>query len=1124
MRFGQLMRLGAALAVLTLSACGGDDDDDDAGGGSTTQSGGVGANGGVVSGPNGAQVVIPAGALAQNTAIAVTQSSAGAPALPSGLTPVGQVFAFTPHGTTFASPVTVAIPFDPTLVPSGASVALYKTNATQTAWESVGGATVSGHLISGQVSSFSYFTAAAPTLAANDPWPPHRIWEFVGHHANDTENTIDQGELFEGVLLEPIEFGSLSVAPSGHDHIARGEVFSNETGRTYWVAAEAPYGDVQVPGERIGGETRLLQRQFFRKHEQNATLRYTVTQAWIDAIDNNGAEPAFVECPWAAGTGPADLCLDEVLGELDLSIAVMAEGPAHTLHAVHQGTVRLWGWQDNWQWDIQASPVFRRRGYVGASTDIQTARAKPIFHESQFELTISDGAAIATNAVMRLIEPVTVEIDLSQIPACAPTTNPDFPCVGGEFFIETTATALAHNRRGRESFVGAKLRDPVSANGLDYETTGLQTIEPFEIAGPIVDPAPECTGSATSASGVLQFSSGAYGMPEFMKSSRRVLVTRTGGSEGEVIARVATSDGSAIAGTHYEPVDQLVVFGDGDDVPRAIDVPIVNDAVFSGPNTINLTLAAVGACANIGVLDEAIVTILDDETPQPTSYTVGGTVSGLTGSGLVLEDRVTGLTGVAENSVFTMDYRYQNGGSYDVRVRTQPTNPIQACTVANGSGAINSMNVTNIVVTCATPQASGSLDPSFGQGGKVVADLSSSNGAREIALQSDGKILAVGGLQLLRFNADGSPDAAFGVNGVAQIAFNSGFQDEAFAVAVQGDGRIVAAGQTRVGTQDDFAVARFNADGSVDTTFGSNGRTSIPIFEDGSVTNPPLGRRQGEGDRAYKVLPLADGDLLIAGHGGFSIYDSNNILMSRGNSYAVVRLNGDGSLDTNFGGGSGRATIAPNGVDAALAYGAAVQSDGRILIGGRYGNATTDSDVGVARFNADGSLDTAFGPADLGYVTRDLFGRSEEVRDLLVMQDGTIAIAAYGAPPSQTLVTQFTIVTFDSDGTSPNARSTTIGAGPDLSPAIAVQADGKFILAGSARDANGANPNFALVRYNPDLSVDTTFGTNGVVSVDFFGSTDVANDVVVQPDGRIVVGGVVRNGSSWDLGLMRATP
>ncbi|MGZ6078373.1 MAG: hypothetical protein ACXWK6_11255, partial [Myxococcaceae bacterium] len=111
-------------------------------------------------GPSGAQVVIPAGALSAPTLIDVTQSSTGAPALPAGLTAVGPMFAFTPHGTHFGVPATITVTFDPASVPAGTALALYKTDATQTAWELVPGAAVNGSAMVGQVNGFSHAVVA----------------------------------------------------------------------------------------------------------------------------------------------------------------------------------------------------------------------------------------------------------------------------------------------------------------------------------------------------------------------------------------------------------------------------------------------------------------------------------------------------------------------------------------------------------------------------------------------------------------------------------------------------------------------------------------------------------------------------------------------------------------------------------------------------------------------------------------------------------------------------------------------------------------------------------------------------------------------------------------------------
>ena len=142
-------------ATLGLAACGG--------GGSAD---GIGAAGGTVTASSGASVAVPAGALAQATPIAIAADAAGAPALPDGTTTVGEVHALTPHGTSFATPVTLTLPYDAGRVPAGASVQLLKTNAARDGWEPVAGATVGTATVSAPLSGFSWVVAVAAATAS----------------------------------------------------------------------------------------------------------------------------------------------------------------------------------------------------------------------------------------------------------------------------------------------------------------------------------------------------------------------------------------------------------------------------------------------------------------------------------------------------------------------------------------------------------------------------------------------------------------------------------------------------------------------------------------------------------------------------------------------------------------------------------------------------------------------------------------------------------------------------------------------------------------------------------------------------------------------------------------------
>jgi uncharacterized delta-60 repeat protein len=1097
MALRKILLVGIAVAILFVSACGGGGDDSNGGtgGGGNTPSGGIGSTGGTVTGPSGAQVVIPANALSQNTAIEVTQSNSGAPPLPTGVTAVGPMFAFTPHGTTFATPATITVPFDPSQVPAGETVTLYKTNAAQNGWDVVAGATVNGSTMVGQVSSFSHAVAGVPPKAGQII-SPSRLWYFHALRADDLEVEIDdedEEDFNDGAGFEQKDFGPLNVAPPGHDRTATGEVYSNKTGFTYWVEAEAPIGNIAEPTSTIGGRTKLFQYQFFRKKDPNATLRFVITEAWIEAIDNNGNATVFSSCPWSQGN--AGLCLDEVFGELDLSFAVAdlsiyPDGWHRSLKRAYQGIARLWGWQNNWKWEVSTDGAYRTQWSTAEGSVEEIVEAIPIFNEDMFDYSIENGAAENTDAAMRLRDEVIVEIDISDIDQNA------------VFMVDTLAIATAHSRRARESFVAARLRDPANAKGLEWEFEGLQVIEPVDIVNHAPITEPECTVSADELSGTIQFSQENYALPEFGNSSRTVRVTRTGGSRGEAIVRLTTSDGTAVAGTHYQPTSRVIYFGDGDTVARELTIPIINDDVFLGANSFNVTLTPVNDCANIGTPGEAEVTILDNETPPSDTFVVGGTVTGLSGTGLVLEEVLTGARATPANGNFAFSYAFQDGASYKVRIATQPTNPIQVCTIANETGTLSSANVTNVAVTCVTPSASGALDATFGSGGRVTLGLA--GGARALALQSDGKILALGKDRLGRYNSDGSVDTSFGVSGEAAISFSGATADEAQAVAVQSDGKILVAGFGQNGTTNtgvfnyDFALARYNTDGSLDTTFGNAGQ----VFAGSTVGT----------DRAYAVLIQPDGKIVVAGH----MIASNGI----NNDFAVARYLSTGAPDTSFGSG-GVAALSISNRD--FAYTAALQADGSIVLAGEVGDDTADpSDVGVARFTSAGVPDSTFGTG--GSVRIDYSGidESDEAESIAVQADGKIVVAGFTLSG---VTLDYMVARLTTDGSRDTTFGngghviTPFGTGQDFARALAIQSDGAIVVAGSG--SSNTVTDFGLVRYLPSGALDTSFDGDGLLGVDFFGAGDSAEAIAIQPDSRIVAAGVVRNGSANIIGILR---
>jgi len=267
--------------------------------------------------------------------------------------------------------------------------------------------------------------------------------------------------------------------------------------------------------------------------------------------------------------------------------------------------------------------------------------------------------------------------------------------------------------------------------------------------------------------------------------------------------------------------------------------------------------------------------------------------------------------------------------------------------------------------------ANGTLDASFGAGGRVAVDFEQNDGATGVAVQPDGRIVLAGsasriagniGLSsafaLARLNADGSPDPAFDGDGRATLSI-LGF-DSCSSVALQPDGRLVAAGSSMGGinrTEPDFALARFNADGSPDPTFGSGGKV-LADFDFG-------------GDMAAGVAVLPGGRIVAAG----PVFPYSYISSSP--EFGAARFNADGSPDNTFGVG-GRASARFGPETHAIARGMTVQPDGKVVVVGEV--ASAGSDIGLLRFDAAGAAE----PTSFARFTSQTYGGAEGCTAALV--------------------------------------------------------------------------------------------------------------------------------------------
>ncbi|MGD9832327.1 MAG: Calx-beta domain-containing protein [Piscinibacter sp.] len=688
----------ASLGLLSLlAACGGGGGSPDAGPLVTR----IGTTGGTATGPGGSQASVPAGALAQEVDIGIEASDDGAPPLPTDATRIGTVYAFTPHGTTFAKPVSVTVPFDPAQLPAGSSPALYKTTAGRAGWAEVTGAVVNGSTMVGSVTSFSNFVVVIPPLIKAEP---RYEWEFSYDQGNGQGPFLvpnGSGEQVGGVLSELADLGQqpldLILPLLGQslpkDGRANGYVFAQGNGVTYGALAEAPFGALDTT-DPIGGTSRLKQWQTFRKMSDDAKLTFTLTSVVLRLEDY---------------LPPLKRRGEYLAAEAMLSVGAYLVEDRSDYFYYRGGRVTAWG--ERGDWGYRATNFSFSRGSLWDDSLFEQT-VEPIAYPSATETCLGELVRV------RFKQPRTYTIDLSSVPKDA------------EFIVRADVETAAINGKGggsigdcQGSHAYAYLRDPQEVGAPMIEYTGLLPLPTPSIESPPRDayePSASCPGGPLPAAGTLQFSTGFFAINEAAGSAPTILVTRTGGSTGAVSATFATLDGTGRAGIDYQPVLTTVHFGDGDSGTRVVEVPIIPNTLDEADRTVLLALSEPGGCASLGAPSSAVLTIEDDDPPAQTSFTVGGTVTGLAGSGLTIENLGRSQS-ITANGSFQLDAPLPSGSIYRIQVTAQPVNPRQACTLTNGEGTVAGANVTDVQIDCVTLPDSGSLDPAFGSGGRVFS-------------------------------------------------------------------------------------------------------------------------------------------------------------------------------------------------------------------------------------------------------------------------------------------------------------------------------------------------------------------------------------------------------------------
>jgi hypothetical protein len=689
-------RFVIAALMLTLAGCGGGDDDS----ASVPPPAppppppgmAIGAAGGTVMGPNGARVAIPAGALTTEIRINIELITSGAPALPAGFVANGQMFAFTPHGTTFAIPVTMTLPFDPASVPSGATPLLYKTTNAQTQWEEIGNATFGASSVSAQVTSFSDATIVIPPIVVPPivNSDPVRVWSFGGFPGNGgAEVSFGGGTQVGGQLDALANFGlglaDFAVVTSTEsipaDGTARGYIFGAPDGLTYGVYAESPFARLGGVNP-VGSIARLEQTQSFIKLAADAALTFTPARVLMGGFDFNLFPPSvgFVDT--------------SIRGEVFLKVQAYAQNRSffHVAGgALVSGSRNGWT-HEVWNYRESRTPFWAETDFVFTTNALD----HPLFGNG-------------TRGVLELDPARTYTVDLSSV------------AVGEEFTLRSETFALANNRRGggalndhQASGANAFARDPLSMSGTTLAFTGLQPTDNPQLVPPVelpIEPAGCLPGPGPDPlAGELQFSAANYTIGE-SAGAPPVRVIRTGGSKGAVTATFATSGGTAVAGTDYTAVNATVFFADGDAAPRSVTVPLIRNQGLAPDKTVNMTMSQPGGCAALGPQSTAVLTIRDDLVPPPPPriFTIGGTATGLGGAqvGLVLQLPTIGESISVGDGQFTFTPMAANGDSYSVRIATQPNN--RACTVINGTGTVTNANIASVGVSCIATVAKGTF-------------------------------------------------------------------------------------------------------------------------------------------------------------------------------------------------------------------------------------------------------------------------------------------------------------------------------------------------------------------------------------------------------------------------------
>ena len=415
--------------------------------------------------------------------------------------------------------------------------------------------------------------------------------------------------------------------------------------------------------------------------------------------------------------------------------------------------------------------------------------------------------------------------------------------------------------------------------------------------------------------------------------------------------------------------------------------------------------------------------------------------------------------------------------------------------------------LSTVFISPSSASTPGELDASFGTGGKVTTaigtTLSGSNiaEAMSVVMDSNGKIVVAGyayfgsnvDFALARYLSNGTLDTSFGTGGIVTTPVGTA-SDTAQSIAIDSSGKIVVAGYVLNGLVYDIAVVRYLSNGDLDLSFSTDGKVTTPV---------------GTGIAYGFDMAIDSSDkIIVAGSSENALYNDD---------ITVVRYNSNGTLDSSF--GTGGIVTTGIGSDSDQARSLAIDGSGKIVIAGQFWNGM-DFDFVAARYLSNGTLDPSFGTD--GKVTTAIGPGTEFVSSIAIESSGKIVVAGYsenGTNNDIAVVRYLSNGDLDLSFSTDGKVTTAIGTASDLAFGMAIDANGKIVVTGYSE--NGPNDDVALARYNSNGTLDSSFGTGGIVTTSIRDGDNWGRALTFDSNGKIVIVGFSETVLNFQFAVLR---